>query len=191
MTKCYLSKTVSVIILPMDLYLIRHGETQENADGVIQGWLDTELNANGRRQAQEAAQAFDEPIEAIYASDLRRATQTAHAFRQKYPNLPYAEDACLRERDFGEANGQKRDNYDWEVFWASSDTVSIPGAETLDAFSHRVQLFLDMLRQTGYSRVLIITHGGTINRIQDLLSRHDAHTHVQHRNTSLTHVVLK
>lgn len=173
----------------MDLYLIRHGETQENAEGVIQGWLDTELNANGRRQVQEAALAFDEPIDAIYTSDLKRATQTARYFRDKYPSLPYVEDVRLRERNFGEANGHKRDGYDWEVFWASSDTVSIPGAETLDVFSRRVQLFLDMLRKTEYKRILIVTHGGTINRIQDLTTV-DSHSRVLHKNASITHVSL-
>ncbi|MGH6637828.1 MAG: histidine phosphatase family protein, partial [Polaromonas sp.] len=59
---------------PTRILAIRHGETTWNVDTRIQGHLDIPLNSTGRRQAERLAQALaDEPITAIYASDLTRA----------------------------------------------------------------------------------------------------------------------
>ena len=57
---------------------MRHGETDWNASGRIQGHSDTPLNAAGRLQSQQAAQRIAlEPIRALYSSDLARAFETA------------------------------------------------------------------------------------------------------------------
>lgn len=172
----------------MDLFLVRHGETGANKAGIVQGWLETDLNENGQAQARDAAKQFNEAIDVIYASDLLRARQTASVFREKYSLVPYFEDERIRERCFGDAQGNHRDEHDWEVFWVLSDEVSIPNAETLNEFSQRVQAFIDMLKESGYSKALIVTHGGTINRFQDLTSSN--HQHVAHGNTSVTHIVI-
>lgn len=172
----------------MDLFLVRHGETQANADGIIQGWMDTTLNATGQEQARQAAAAFDQPIDAIFSSDLTRAKQTVAAFRQKYPDVPYFEDARLRERNFGDATGERRDKHDWEAFWASSDSVTIPNAETLTDYNARVQSFLDSIGQTSFKRPLIVTHSGTINRFQALTG--DSHEPTRHQNASVTKITL-
>lgn len=172
----------------MDLFLIRHGETDANVTGVVQGWLDTDLNENGYIQAQKAAEKFEDEVDAIFSSDLKRASQTAKVFREKYSEIPYFEDERLRERNFGDATGQHRDLYDWEVFWSSIDTVSIPNAETLNEYSERVQSFMDSLKKSGFARVLIVTHGGTINRFQDLTSKN--HIHIPHKNASVTRLVI-
>ena len=172
----------------MDLYVVRHGQTDENAHGIIQGWLDTELNDVGKSQAEEAARNFGHSIDAIISSDLKRCHQTAEYFREKYPDVPYSEDARLRERGFGDAEGTHRDGHDWEVFWASNDTVSIPNAETLDAYNGRVQDFLDDTRRTLARAVLVVTHGGTINRLLDLTS--EDHTYQPVKNSSVTHITL-
>lgn len=56
------------------IYLVRHGETQENKDGIIQGQLDTKLNEAGLRQAASVAEVFkDVPLTAAFSSDLERA----------------------------------------------------------------------------------------------------------------------
>ncbi len=172
----------------MELFLVRHGETDANANGIVQGWLNTELNDKGKAQAREAAKQFDENIDVIYTSDLNRAIQTAHEFRIKYPDIPYFEDERLRERNFGDATGDHRDKHDWEVFWASNDTVSIPNAETLDEYNSRVQSFIDSLKTSGFLKALIVTHGGTINRLQDLTSID--YQHVSHRNGSVTKITI-
>jgi broad specificity phosphatase PhoE len=172
----------------MDLFLVRHGETDANVNGIVQGWLDTDLNDNGKAQARKAAEQFGENIDAIYSSDLKRATQTADEFRKKYPGTPYFQDERLRERNFGDATGGHRAKYDWEVFWASSNTSSIPNAETLNEYNKRVQSFINTIRISGFLKVLIITHGGTINRVRDLTS--DNYQYVVHSNASVTHILI-
>lgn len=170
----------------MDLYLVRHGETQENTDGIVQGWMDTKLNANGKAQALAAAESFSKPIDAIFSSDLQRSTRTANAFRKKYPDIPYFEDARLRERNFGDAQGTQSSKHGWEVFWASKDSVSIPNAETLNDFTARVNEFIKSLEKLQYKKILIVTHGGTINRVHDILNKnHEFHAY---GNASITHM---
>lgn len=173
----------------MDLFLVRHGETQENADGINQGWLDTELNETGRLQAETAAKAFNEDIDAIFSSDLKRSVQTAEKFRQKYPDTPYFEDGRLRERNFGDAQGKRKDRQDWEVFWASNNTISIPNAETLNEFTKRVKEFIESIRELPYQRILIVTHGGTINRISHIINEN--HEFQDYGNASVTHLYVE
>lgn len=170
----------------MDLFLVRHGETHENANGIVQGWLDTELNKNGLEQARQSALSFNENIDVIFSSDLTRAKQTAAEFKIKYPHVPYFEDSRLRERNFGDASGKHRDKHDWESFWSLSDTTTIPNAETLNDYNARVQSFIASLKESGYLKPLIVTHSGTINRIQDLTS--DNHEPSKHKNASVTQI---
>jgi broad specificity phosphatase PhoE len=156
----------------MQLILIRHGETQENVDGIVQGWFDSVLNDKGRQQAQSAANNFNAPIKAIYSSDLKRCLQTAEYFSKKYLDIPFHTDERLRERNFGDAQNTHKVLHDWEVFWASKDKVSIPNAETLNEFTHRVKDFLQELKKKHHNneKILVVTHGGTINRILDILN---------------------
>jgi probable phosphoglycerate mutase len=176
-------------ILPyMDLFLIRHGQTDANANGIVQGWLDTDLNEYGRSQACDAAREFNENLDAIYTSDLKRATQTANEFCKKYLDIPYFQDSRLRERNFGDATGSHRDDHDWEAFWASMDPISIPNAETLEEYNARVESFINSLKKTGFLKILIVTHSGTINRILDLTS--DSYQHTTHDNASITRITI-
>ena len=170
----------------MKLYIIRHGETDSNANGIVQGWLDTELNEKGLAQAVEAAKQFDKPIDAIYSSDLKRATQTALELRKKYPTVPYIEDARLRERNFGDAAGTRISNRDWEQLWSLNDSSTIPNAETLNDFSERVKSFLDELRTKPYTSVLVVAHGGVLNQVQSTL--YVDHQHYSHANASVLEV---
>lgn len=107
------------------MLIVRHGETDCNVQGVIQGQLDTDLNAVGREQAKRVAAALaNEHIDEVYASPLRRARDTATAIVQAHPNhahgrMSYWLDDRLKERGFGSLEGrtfdrsrQKRDSID-------------------------------------------------------------------------------
>lgn len=109
-------------MVAVTVYLVRHGETQENRDGIMQGQLDTQLNAAGREQAQRTAAALEKVrFTEAHASDLRRAvqvrslrfqtgtsakrrvltdmrTQTAEAILAKHPGVVLETHAALRER---------------------------------------------------------------------------------------------
>ena len=82
------------------LLLVRHGETDWNAEGRLQGHTDRPLSDFGRRQAHELAEELDgEELEAIYSSDLARARETAEIVGRKL-GLPTVLDPDLREKDW-------------------------------------------------------------------------------------------
>jgi len=98
--------TAPVLATGVTLWLVRHGESTWNIAGLAQGHNDeAELTERGLRQAAQAAAQFGyRPVRAIYASDLRRAQQTAAAFAAVL-GLPVHPDARLRERSLGVLEG--------------------------------------------------------------------------------------
>lgn len=99
------------------LVLVRHGQTDANAAGRFQGHQDVPLNRVGRRQAAAVAgRVVALHPEAIVASDLARATQTAEAIAAA-SGLPVATDARLREIDVGTWQGRSKDHIAAEHPW--------------------------------------------------------------------------
>ncbi len=89
----------------MELILIRHGETDWNREGKVQGLSDIELNSDGRRQARQLALSLkDANIDRIYSSPLLRARQTAQIINS-YHQVPVFLDAGLMEMDQGDFEG--------------------------------------------------------------------------------------
>ena len=139
------------------LLLVRHGETDWNADGRLQGQTDRPLSDFGRRQAQRLADELaDEELEAIYASDLSRARQTAEILGGRL-GLAIVLDPDLREKDWGT----------WEGLTAiERDRVEFVG-ESTEAHQERILRALSRIaeRHPG-GRVLVVTHGGSMRRAQ-------------------------
>ena len=140
------------------LLLVRHGETDWNADGRLQGQTDRPLSDYGRRQARELAEELaDEELEAIYSSDLTRARQTAEIVGERL-GLPVALDPDLREKDWGT----------WEGLTAvERDRVEFVG-ESTEAHQERMLRALREIsaRHPGARPVLVVTHGGSMRRVQ-------------------------
>ena len=152
------------------LIAIRHGETAWNVDRRIQGQLDIPLNATGEWQAARLAEALSgEPIGAVYASDLRRAWQTAEAVAKPH-RLQVVADTGLRERGFGRFEGMTFAQIDAELpeqarLWRTRDTAFAPeGGESLIAFRDRVTQAVDDLaaRHPG-ELVVLVAHGGVMD----------------------------
>ena len=88
------------------LFLVRHGETVDNARQIMQGQTQGCLNERGRKQAQQVARRLaDEPIDAVVASDLQRAIQTAEIIAAPH-GLSVSTTPLLRERDWGSFTGR-------------------------------------------------------------------------------------
>jgi 2,3-bisphosphoglycerate-dependent phosphoglycerate mutase len=139
------------------LMLVRHGETDWNADGRLQGQTDRPLSEFGRRQARQLAEELaDDELEAIYASDLSRARETAEIVGERL-GLAVALDADLREKDWGT----------WEGLTSvERDRVEFVG-ETTEAHQERVLHALRRIaEQHPGGRVLVVTHGGSMRRVQ-------------------------
>jgi broad specificity phosphatase PhoE len=139
------------------LLLVRHGETDWNAVGRLQGHTDRPLSDYGRRQARQLAEELvDEELDAIYASDLARARETAEIAGERL-GLPVVLDADLREKDWGS----------WEGLTAvERDRVEFVG-ESTEAHQQRMLRALRRIaeRHPG-GRVLVVTHGGSMRRVQ-------------------------
>jgi len=140
------------------LLLVRHGETDWNADGRLQGHTDRPLSDFGRRQAQQlAAELEGEELEAIYSSDLARARETAEIVAERV-GLPVALDPDLREKDWG----------NWEGLTSvERDRVEFVG-ESTEAHQQRMLRALQRISEhhPGDGRVLVVTHGGSMRRVQ-------------------------
>lgn len=103
----------------MILYLMRHGQTDWNAEEKVQGWNDTPLNETGAEQARAAAGKLSgEKIETIYASDFKRARKSADII-SGILDLPVHYTKRLREMNFGKAEGLKK------TIWKRSFPISI------------------------------------------------------------------
>ena len=88
------------------LFLVRHGETVDNARQIMQGQTQGCLNERGREQAQQVARRLaDESIDAVVASDLQRAIQTAEIIAAPH-GLSVSTTPLLRERDWGSFTGR-------------------------------------------------------------------------------------
>ena len=88
------------------IFLIRHGETVDNALQIMQGQTQGELNEQGREQAQQVAQRLAaQPVDVFISSDLHRAIQTAEIIAAPH-GMPVKQTPLLRERDWGSFTGR-------------------------------------------------------------------------------------
>lgn len=142
------------------LLLARHGETEWNRELRIQGSSDIELNELGRQQAQFLAQELtDVDLDAIYASDLRRARATAEAVAATHA-LDVRLDPRLRERGFGSWEGLTRDDI------SAFPPGSRHDGESDDDVRERVLAAVqEIARSHPGEQVLIVSHGGALNTL--------------------------
>jgi len=155
----------------MKLYLIRHGEVEDNAKVVLLGWRDVSLNGIGRRQSADAADGFNKDSQAIFCSDLKRCQETAQPFRAKFPGAAYFLDWRLRERYFGSAQGKPRA----EAFPAGASDVVAEDAESVEHHRLRMLNFVENMKSMvpSFDSILIVTHNGSINRLREALLQAD------------------
>ncbi len=149
--------------------LARHGETDDNREPLrFQGWHDTPLNDNGRRQAAELAERVaDEGIVSLWSSDLSRAHETAEIVAALL-GLPVKLDARLREGNRGRWEGLlfkdvARDEPELYARWMrGGDGWRFPGGESLREQQQRVHACVEEIRTTGRLPALVVCHGGSI-----------------------------
>lgn len=156
-----------------DILLIRHGETDWNVDKRLQGHIDIALNAEGLRQAAALGAALaDEALDAIFASDLQRARDTAQAIARPQ-GLKVQIVPALRERCYGGFEGlchqeiAERYPADYVAWKARELDVRYPAgervAETIREFSVRVVAAMtELVQQSNYRKIAVVTHGGVL-----------------------------
>ena len=145
----------------MEILLTRHGQTQWNVLGKVQGKADIELNENGILQAEETGEILkNENIDLIICSPLKRAKQTAEIIN-KNRNVPIIYDEDIIERDFGEFEGVNKKDFDFEGYWSYKQNKQYQKAENIRVFFARVYKFLDKIKvEYNDKRILIVAHVG-------------------------------
>jgi broad specificity phosphatase PhoE len=157
---------------PVRIFLARHGETVFNVEGRWQGQSDSPLTERGLAQARELGRALnDEPIAAIYSSDLGRAFNTALEVARPHGLAVIAEER-LREIDCGDWVGQNRHENDAshpgmrELWSAAPAHVRLPGGETLlETQTRALAFFAERMPEHAGQSVVVIGHGAICQTI--------------------------
>jgi len=140
------------------LILVRHGRTPANAAGLLQGRLDQELDDHGQAQAVAVAAYVNSwcDVDAVVASPLQRAQQTAAAFE-----LPVATDERWLELSYGEYEGTPHSDVPSEVWqrWRDDAHFTPVGGESLAALDVRVRAgCVDLVERAVSENIVVVSH---------------------------------
>ncbi len=161
----------------LTIHLVRHGQTDWNKQGRMQGQSDIPLNATGLRQADAAAAVLNgRPIGAVIASDLCRARQTAEPIAAG-AGVKLTLEPALRERSFGDVEGRLEAEVNQQLEgrflerWADPD-FTFDGGETRRQLYQRVGAFLhDLLTSPPQGEIVLVAHGGTLQVARGFLEQ--------------------
>ena len=154
------------------IFLIRHGETEWNAIGKLQGSSDIKLLPEGINQAHMLAEhAPFSAVDAVYSSDLSRAMMTAEILAEKF-GLPVIKERGLRETSFGDWEGRflselaKENPKGFEKFFTKPDKVQPPNGETfLQSQARIMNAFDEIIADNEDKNIIVVSHGAAIRLI--------------------------
>lgn len=154
----------------MKLYLIRHGESENNSKKCWTGWMDVDLTEKGIKEAKNVSKYIkDVKFDKIYSSDLKRACQTCE---NAIPGCEYEKLEVLREINVGELQGRTFDycnsTYgDALEIHKKTGNYSSYGGESTEEFASRLKSFAEMVLKSGCENVVAFSHGGFVRRFSD------------------------
>jgi len=161
---------------PAHVCVVRHGETDWNISGILQGWIDVPINETGRRQARELAAAFaGTGFASVWTSPLIRSSETAEIVAGLLGLPAPGVHAGLKERHFGAVQGVPKAELGetnevlLQQILRRNPAAHFEEGETMDAFADRVLgALLEIGTRHAGERVLVITHGW----VMDVITRH-------------------
>lgn len=145
----------------MNLFVLRHGETNENITGMLQGDMDTVLNEKGIEQALSVRnKVLENNIDLVISSPRKRAIKTAELAA---PNIPLIIDDRLRSRSHGEFEGKSRDEINIRDYWNIKKNIQYLKAESVKDLFDRVESLLKEIKgKYNGKNVLLVTHSGIV-----------------------------
>ncbi len=154
-------------LLPRTIFLLRHGQTDFNVQGIVQGsGVDSSLNDAGRRQAAQFFAAYGQvPFDKVYTSALRRTQESVQQFLDA--GRPHEAHAALNEISWGVREGTRitlEEDAEYRhvlAAWSAGRThIGLTGGESPDEVAARQQPFIELLktREAGQT-VLVCLHG--------------------------------
>lgn len=155
-----------------EFVVVRHGETAWNAQGRIQGHLDSPLNEEGLAQALLVGECLTrESFARLYSSDLGRALQTAQPIADR-SGSPVHIDQRLRERHLGAFQGltgsecERRFPEHYARFRSRDPDHVMPGGESARRVYERVsEVFTALAHEHMDARIVVVTHGGVLDAL--------------------------
>ena len=139
------------------LFLVRHGETVDNAAQILQGQEQGELNEHGREQAREVRDKLkDEKIDVFVSSDLKRAVDTCRIIGEAHGNPQIVTTPLLRERDWGSFTGKFIPDL--------KDKTWPDDIESLADMKTRASKFMEWLKAEYPNKVVLAVGHGIINK---------------------------
>ena len=145
----------------MNIYFVRHGQTDWNIQNRLQGSSDIPLNSTGIKQAHILADKLRSThFDYIISSPLNRALNTANIINE-HRDIPLITDTSLLERSFGCLEGVKGDEYDKNLFWDYSKNYQYKDVEPIQYFFVIIHRYLDSLIKTYPEKtLLLVSHNG-------------------------------
>ena len=172
--------------------IARHGETDWNRLGILQGWLEVPINALGRQQAVTLAKNLArENFSAVWTSPLARALETAQIVASALHLPPPSSHVGLREKHFGAVQGVPKNELAelnpalLEQILRRNPAAEFVGGETMDEFADRViEAIEDIGARHRGERILVITHGWVMDVVTRHIAGHPRHAvlHVKRKN---------
>lgn len=151
----------------MNLYVIRHGETKSNVQGIYNGNLNEDINETGIAQAKQTKELMkDKDYDLIYCSPMLRAKHTCEIIN--YKNKPVIYDDRLRERTLGKLDGRnlKENGFSKKDFFDYTYKSNDEKFEDLQTLFNRVHEFLnEIIEKNKEKNILIVAHGGILRAI--------------------------
>lgn len=143
----------------MKLFVLRHGETTENIDKIMQGKMDTLLNDIGRKQCEMVKDKIKKShIDLIISSPLQRTIETA---KIAAPDIEIIKDNRLISRNHGEFQGKKRTDINLYDYWNIKKNIQYHEAESvMELYNRVISLLIDLKKEHSKKHILLVTHSG-------------------------------
>ena len=173
------------------IIITRHGETEENKKGLLQGHNEGTLSKRGIKQAEQLASRLqNEEIDLIFTSDLDRALKTTRIIAKHHPSTPVEVSPLLRERNFGDFQGRKREDVGWSLKDKDSCFPDPPNGESVGDVYKRAEEILNHIQAAYNGKTILVSAHGFIGKIivgiLQNKNMEDISAGASLRNTSLT-----
>ncbi|HIU40219.1 MAG TPA: histidine phosphatase family protein [Candidatus Aphodocola excrementigallinarum] len=158
------------------LYIVRHGKTDWNEKGLLQGSNDILLSEEGIKEAKELALMLDlNNIDICISSPLKRAKQTASILTQGKVKIIY--DDLLKERGFGSYEGKKINQDLIDKCWDYNKNDDSNGLESIKECLRRARVFLNKIKKEYPNKnILIVSHFAFIKALHYNIVGYDENT---------------
>lgn len=150
----------------MNIYFVRHGETEWNKEGRLQGWLNSELTENGKSQAALLRDQLSITFDKVYSSPSKRAMDTAKILTNNEQSILV--DDRLKEIHLGSWQGrlisdiQQEDADRYKVYCGSPEQYIPDHGESLEQLKERMGDFYRDCQKAEAENIVVVTHGVSI-----------------------------